>query len=216
MHLLFDLDGTLTDSKPGICRSIEYALTRLGLPVPVDDEMTRLVGPPLQDTFSKLLPDPSEYNISQAIALYRERFADKGIFENSVYPGIKESLEEFNQMGVALYVATSKPRIFANRILEHFELAHLFRNVYGSEMDGTRQDKTELIRYLLETENIRSRYTTMIGDRSHDIKGGLANHLQTVGALWGYGSREELILAGADLLVDKPEDIGWLFEFYEG
>jgi len=216
MNLLLDLDGTLTDSRPGISRSIEYALVKLGLPVPGEEEMTNLLGPPLQETFGKLIPNSTEADVNQAITLYRERFTDEGIYENSLYPGIKQSLEDFNEWGVGLYVATSKPKVFAVRILEHFKLDHLFKGVYGSELDGTRGDKAELIKYLLESEKIRTRYATMVGDRSHDIKGGLANEIQTVGVLWGYGTKDELISAGADVVIEKPEDLGWIFEFYEG
>ena len=192
MNLLFDLDGTLTDSRPGITASIEYALVKLGLPVPAEDELTALVGPPLHVTFSKLLPDPNKKNVAEAIGLYRERFADEGIFENSVYPGIVDILKEFSGMGAGLYVATSKPHVFADRIVEHFEIAQYFRGVFGSELDGTHTDKTELIAHLMETEKLRDRFTTMVGDRSHDIKGGQDNNLQTVGVAWGYGTKKEL------------------------
>jgi phosphoglycolate phosphatase len=188
----------------------------LQLPVPNENELVGLIGPPLTETFGELLPDPTEKDIDQAIFLYRERFADVGIFENSVYPGIQKALEKFSQMGVSLYLATSKPHIFARRILEHFDLAHLFKAVYGSEFDGTRQDKTELIGHLLETQKLFRQHTTMIGDRSHDITGGKANGLQTVGVLWGYGNQEELIKAGADLIIEEPDDLNWLMEFYSG
>jgi phosphoglycolate phosphatase len=216
MNLLFDLDGTLTDSRTGINKSIQYAMEKLQLSVPSENDLVGLIGPPLVETFGKLLPDPTTKNIEQAIVLYRERFADVGIFENSVYPGIQKALENFREMGVSLYLATSKPQIFAQRILAHFELDHLFKGIYGSEFDGTRQDKTELIRYLLETEEILRQHTTMIGDRYHDIKGGKANNLQTVGVLWGYGNSDELIDAGADLVIDEPDDLNWLMEFYSG
>ncbi|MBP19946.1 MAG: HAD family hydrolase [Gammaproteobacteria bacterium] len=216
MKLLLDLDGTLTDLKPGISRSIEYALVKLGLPVPSEEEFVNLIGQPMKKIFSELLPDPTDDDINNATALYSERFADEGIYENSVYPGIKESLENFHEMGVGLYLATSKPHTYAARILEHFKMDHLFRGVHGSEMDGTRQDKTELISYVLETEGITPRHATMVGDRAHDIKAGLANNIQTVGVLWGYGTKDELISAGADLVVDRPADLDWLLEYYEG
>ncbi len=191
-------------------------MQKLQLPVPTEKELVGLIGPPLVETFGKLLPDPTKKNIERAIVLYRERFTDVGIFENSVYPGIQKALESFRHMGVSLYLATSKPHVFANRILQHFELDHLFKGIYGSELDGTRQDKTGLIQHLLATEGIFRQHTTMIGDRSHDITGGKANNLQTVGVLWGYGNQDELIEAGADMIIEEPDDLNWLFEFYSG
>ena len=206
-NLLLDLDGTLTDSRPGITRSIEHALTRLGLPVPAEAEMVQLIGPPLKQTFEQLLPDPTEVNVDEAIRLFRERFTDIGIFENSVYSGIPESLEKLLSDGCHLFLATSKPQIFARRILKHFNLDHFFEGIYGSEMDGTRQDKTGLIEYLLETENLKNKEAVMIGDRSHDILGGIANNLQTIGVLWGYGSKLELESAGVHSLAAHPDDL---------
>jgi phosphoglycolate phosphatase len=206
-NLLLDLDGTLTDSRPGITRSIDHALTSLGLPVPAEAEMVGLIGPPLNQTFEKLLPDPTRVNVDEAIRLYRERFTDIGIFENSVYSGIPESLEKLLSHGYHLFLATSKPQIFARRILKHFNLDHLFQGIYGSEMDGTRQDKTTLIGYLLETENLNSNEAVMVGDRSHDILGGIANNLQTIGVLWGYGSKLELESAGVHSLAAQPHDL---------
>ena len=216
MKLIFDLDGTITDSKPGITKCIEHALQKLNLPLPPEDDLVALIGPPLKETFGQLLPNPTQQNINEAISLYRERFADVGIFENSVYPGIHEALESFKEMGVSIYLATSKPQVFAKRILQHFELDQLFSGVYGSELDGTRQDKTELLQYLLASEKIPLRHAAMIGDRSHDIKGGKANNIQTVGVLWGYGTQDELVTAGADLIAEEPEDLNWLFEYYTG
>ena len=206
-NLLLDLDGTLTDSRPGITRSIDHALTRLGLPVPSEAELVQLIGPPLKQTFARLLPDPTEVNVDEAVTLFRERFADIGIFENSVYSGIPESLEKLLSDGYHLFLATSKPQIFARRILKHFNLDHLFQGVYGSEMDGTRQDKANLIEHLLETEKINCKEAVMIGDRSHDIIGGIANNLHTIGVLWGYGSKLELESAGVHHLVAQPGDL---------
>jgi phosphoglycolate phosphatase len=216
MKFLLDLDGTLTDSRPGIIKCIQHALTALDVPTPSDAELTMLIGPPLQDTFSKLLPAPTAANVDRAVALYRQRFETDGMFENSVYPGIQKSLAGFHKSGVGLYLATSKPQVFAEKILEHFDLAQYFRGIYGSELDGSRGDKAELIRYILAREQINPKHATMIGDRAHDIAGGKANQLQTVGVLWGYGSRDELLAAGADMLIDRPDDFGWMFEFYAG
>ena len=206
-NLLLDLDGTLTDSRPGITRSIDHALTRLGLAIPSEVELVQLIGPPLKQTFASLLPDPTGVNVDEAIRLFRERFADIGIFENSVYSGIPESLEKMLSDGFHLFLATSKLQIFARRILKHFNLDHFFHGVYGSEMDGTRQDKADLIEHLLETENINCQEAVMIGDRSHDIIGGIANNLPTIGVLWGYGSKLELESAGVHILAAQPADL---------
>ncbi len=209
--LLLDLDGTLTDSKPGITRSIVHALSKMGLPAPPDTELVKLIGPPLKHIFATLMPDPTDADVDEAITLYRERFADVGLFENSVYHGIPESLEKLIADGYHLFLATSKPRIFARRILEHFKLDHLFNAIHGSEMDGTRQDKSELIDHVLRSENIKKDEAAMIGDRSHDIVGGLANNLHTIGVLWGYGTKLELETAGVHDIATIPGDLNEIY-----
>ncbi|MCB0713280.1 MAG: HAD hydrolase-like protein [Ignavibacteriae bacterium] len=207
MTVLFDLDGTLTDSKAGILASINHALFRLGkreLPV---EELTAYLGPPLQHTFGDLLDTDDDEVIAAAVAAYRERFAVKGLFENEVYPGIPDLLQELCTVGTDLYVATSKPVIYARQIIEHFNLEKFFRGIYGSEMDGRRSDKEELIAHVIEQENLSAEETWMIGDRRHDVIGGRANDLRTVGVLWGYGSREELVTAGVSHICEEPRGL---------
>lgn len=202
--MLFDLDGTLTDPKVGILNCIKYALTRLDVPAPADIILESYIGPPLQHSFAAMLgPDRVEL-VEQAVAFYRERYTTEGLFENEVYPGIVDLLQHMRQRAGALYVATSKPTLYARRIIDHFGLARFFDDVYGSELDGMRSNKTDLIAYILTQETIAADAAVMIGDRSHDIVGARGNGVRALGVLWGYGSREELMRAGADRIFDTP------------
>lgn len=207
MVVFFDLDGTLTDPKIGIIRCIQYALYELGRNIPDETSLIRYIGPPLFGTFQTLLATADEHIVATAVAKYRERFSTVGMFENQVYPGIPAMLAALHAEGISLYIATSKPTIYAARILDHFDLASVFRRVYGSEMDGTRATKPELIRYLLHEEQIDPRDAIMVGDREHDIIGAKSNGVRSIGVLWGYGSRTELQHAGADMLCDQPHEL---------
>jgi phosphoglycolate phosphatase len=202
--LLFDLDGTICDPREGIVRCLKYALTRLEHAIPPEAELVRYIGPPLYESFAALLNSNDTELIKRAVELYRERFATTGMFENSVYPGIADLLAGLCAERYRLYVVTSKPTIFAEKILHHFDLAAHFLNVHGSEFDGTRADKNNLIAYVLEREQLIPTDTVMIGDREHDILGALANGVRPIGVLWGYGSPEELTKAGALALCDTP------------
>ena len=146
--IFFDLDGTLTDPKPGITRSIQYALQKLDRPVPSQDELTWCIGPPLRASFVTMLG--GEERADLAVSLYRERFGDIGLFENSLYPDIADTLAALKQSHYRLFVATSKPHVFADRIIDHFGLRHYFEHVFGAELDGTRADKSDLLAYALE------------------------------------------------------------------
>ncbi len=204
MHLLFDLDGTLTDPKIGIVTCIKYALARLSAPVPADAALASYIGPPLRQSFAQLLgPDGAE-QVEEAVSLYRERFATTGLFENHVYPGIPDTLRYLRGRAASMHVATSKPTVYAQRIIEHFGLAEFFDGVYGSELDGARADKSELLAYVLAREKLAAGAVMMIGDRSHDVIGALRNGIRPVGVLWGYGAHEELSAAGAHILCDTP------------
>jgi phosphoglycolate phosphatase len=203
--IFFDLDGTLTDPKIGITRSIQYALEKLGREVPHQDELTWCIGPPLHASFVKLL---GEIDLaSRALLLYRERFADIGMFENAVYAGIEATLASLADGSRRLFVATSKPHVYAKRIIEHFKLDTYFEHVFGSELDGTRVDKTELLKYALQMTSIDPAEALMIGDRSHDIVGARNNGLRALGVLYGFGSRDELLQAGAHGLCAAPDEI---------
>lgn len=207
MNVLFDLDGTLTDPREGFVASLQHALLTLGCPLPSDNEISRYIGPPLEETLASLLEDDPD-RVSAAVALYRKRYGAKGFLENSVYPGIESVLSNVQSSGIALFVATSKPHVFADRILHHFNLKRFFRGIYGSEFDGSRANKAQLIAHLLKTESLSSEGTFMVGDRSHDVLGALANGVTPIGVLWGYGSRAELTAAGAAILCESPSLLG--------
>lgn len=191
----FDLDGTLTDPKPGITRSIQYALERLGFPAPSEDELVWCIGPPLHGSLKKYVgTDELAY---RALELYRERFRDIGLYENETYAGIEETLSKVAASGRRLFVATSKPKVYADRIVEHFGLRRHFEHVFGSELDGTRTDKADLLAYALAELKIDPARTIMVGDRSHDVVGARKNGMTAIGVLYGYGSLTELTDAGA-------------------
>lgn len=202
--ILLDLDGTLTDPREGIVGCIKYALKSVGVNIPVDEELASFIGPPLHESLTQLLGSESDAHLRDAITFYRERFTTRGMFENRVYPGISETLNKLRESGAFLYVATSKPQPFAERILEYFDLRRFFHGVYGSDLDGTRSNKADLIAFILEREGLSAPETAMIGDRAQDITGATANGIFAIGALWGYGSREELMSAGAAALCDEP------------
>jgi phosphoglycolate phosphatase len=204
MNLLFDLDGTLTDPGLGIARCLQHALSALGRPVPLVPELGWCVGPPLRGTLAKLLGTSEPEMLDRATSLYRERFVSVGMFENSVYPGVIAGLGHLKAVGHQLWVVTSKPHVYARKILDHFSLADAFVSVYGSEFSGQNANKADLIRCVLSTERFNEQ-PRMVGDRRHDIEAAHANGLVGVGVLWGYGSKAELEAAGADALVDSME-----------
>jgi len=204
--IFFDLDGTLTDPKPGITRSIQYALQKLDHPtIPTEDELTWCIGPPLRASFARILG--GEDFADRAVALYRERFSDIGLYENGVYDGVSEVLTTLSQSGQRLFVATSKPHVFAERIIAHFGLRPHFEDVFGSELDGRRVDKSDLLQYALKQAAVDPAKTLMIGDRSHDMVGAGNNGMTGIGVLYGYGGRQELIGAGALHLCATPQAI---------
>ena len=206
--IYFDLDGTLTDPKPGITRSIRYALEKLDRhPVPSEDDLTWCIGPPLRASFVKLLG--AEDSADRAVSLYRERFADLGLYENSLYAGITDVLTALGTSGRRLFVATSKPAVYAERIVDHFGLRPHFERVFGSELDGTRVDKRDLLRYALDEARVNPANAIMIGDRSHDVVGARTNGMTAIGVLYGYGSESELRDAGAHhICAAHPELLG--------
>jgi phosphoglycolate phosphatase len=204
--IYFDLDGTLTDPKLGITRSIRYALQKLDHhTVPSEDDLTWCIGPPLRASFVKLLG--AEDSADRAVSLYRERFADVGLYENSLYPEITDVLTALGTSGRRLFVATSKPAVYAERIIDHFGLRPHFERVFGSELDGTRVEKSDLLEYALKTAAVDPSRSLMIGDRSHDMIGAKHNGMAALGVLYGYGNRDELIEAGALHLCAAPGDI---------
>jgi phosphoglycolate phosphatase len=205
--LLFDLDGTLTDPKPGITGCIRFALDQLGVSCPDDDALVTFIGPPLRDTFATLLETLETARIEEAMGLYRQRFAATGLYENQVYVGVPAMLEHCQQTATAMYVATSKPAVFAERIVQHFGLDHHFRQVYGAELDGRRENKADLLAYLLASEGVSPQAAVMIGDRAADVRAARANGVRSIGVLWGYGSEHELLDAGVETLCQTPSEL---------
>lgn len=202
-HLYFDLDGTLTDPYEGITRCILYALEELGFPRPSDDYLYGCIGPPLYDTFPEMVgPDLT----LKAIDLYRERFVEVGWQENVPYDGILDALDTLAAEGHRLFVATSKPHVHATKIVEHFGMGEFIETVYGCELDGTRANKVELLEYAIG-KNPGDAHRSMIGDRKHDLIGAIANDMRPVGVAYGYGSVEELTLAGATAIAATPSDL---------
>jgi phosphoglycolate phosphatase len=199
----FDLDGTLTDPKEGITKCIQYALEKMDVDVPANDELTWCIGPPLLHSFELLLGKDRAWS---AVNLYRERFSDIGWQENLLYPGVRKTLEQLSRAGWRLFVATSKPHIYARKIIRHFQLSSYFETVYGAELDGTRSDKSELLQYAISDSQAKG-ILTMIGDRKHDIIGGLANQMTVIGVTYGYGSLQELHQAGATRIVNYPTEL---------
>ncbi len=204
MHLLIDLDGTLTDSRPGIIASIQHALAESGLTVPPAEDLTWCIGPPILETFKKLVgPDHPELFDSTVIK-YRQRYGETGMFENSVYPDIENALIQLRELGHTLHVATSKATFYAKPIVGHFGLDKYFASINGSELDGTLANKAELIAHLLKRENISTGEVAMIGDREHDMIGAAKNGIPAIGVLWGYGTGKELMASGACACVRTP------------
>lgn len=218
--ILFDLDGTLTDPMEGITRSVQYALRRYGIEEEDLEKLIPFIGPPLRESFMRYYGF-SEEQAGEAVWVYREYFAKKGIFENRELPGIREMLAALKAEGKKLYVATSKPELYARQILKHFNLDSYFCFIGGADMEETRVKKGDVIRYVLEHAGIGGREETegnpeeaflreqavMAGDREHDILGAAENGISSIGVLMGYGSREELLSAGAVRIAENVEDL---------
>jgi phosphoglycolate phosphatase len=202
--VLFDLDGTLTDPREGITRCIAHALERLGIEPPPLDDLTFAIGPPLRASFARLLATDRRETIELAVSHYRERFADVGLFENALYDGIVETLATLADRGTTLLVATSKPVMYARRIVDHFELGRHFVEVHGCELDGTREDKRELIAHIIPHHGLDAARAVMVGDRGADMRAARHHGLAALGALWGYGTRDELLEHGAQRLCEAP------------
>lgn len=196
--LLFDLDGTITASMPGIANSICYALRSFGIQVPDREKLRPFLGPPLAASFMKYYGF-NESQAQKAVDKYREYFSDKGIFENSVYPGMAELLADCREAGFRVVLATAKPEVYARRILEHYHLTSCFDAIFGATLDGAVTTKAEVIALALRPPAGKS---IMIGDRSDDILGAKAHSIASIGVLYGYGARHELEDAGADYIVD--------------
>ena len=203
--LLIDLDGTLIDPKVGITESFRFALGELGIDPPTPDDLEWCIGPPLPESFRILLG--SDDDVERAVSLYRERFSRAGMYEAQPYAGAHDMLADLKSAGVRCFLATSKLQVFAERIVEHFEFDVPIDRIFGSEPCGRRGDKTELIRFVLERTDAASNETWMLGDRRHDVVGARNNGVGSIGALWGFGTQEELSSAGAHVLVRRPDEV---------
>jgi len=208
--LLFDLDGTLTDSREAITHSIQYALEQVGVTGVAAEDLSWCVGPPLVDSLDKLLGPGRRHRARQALEHYQRRYQEVGIFENRPYDGIQESILELEK-SADLYVATSNLTRFSEQILAHFSLAGHFRRIHGCK-DWSGAEKSRIIADLMRLENLQPDTTIMIGDRHHDIWAAQENHLSSVGVLWGYGGRIELTLAGADFVLTHPRELTECFK----
>ncbi|OTG78968.1 hydrolase [Acinetobacter sp. ANC 5054] len=192
-NILIDLDGTLTDPKVGITTSARYGLEKIGHPISEDTNIDWIIGPPLKASLAKILNvDVHDVLAEKALMGYRERFAVTGLFENKVYAGVAETLAQLQKMGFKLFVATAKPTVYARQILDHFDLAQYFTVIYGSELNGERTNKGDLIEYILQQEQLIAAECIMVGDREYDILGARRNGIQGIGVSYGYGSPEEL------------------------
>jgi phosphoglycolate phosphatase len=201
-YILFDLDGTLTDPAAGITNSVEYALSGFGIAVKNKNELNKFIGPPLKASFEKYYGFTEEQSVT-AVEYYREYYKDKGIFENYVYKGLELLLKQLKENGKVLIVATSKPTVFAKQILDHFDLSKYFSFIAGSELDGTRVKKDEVIAFALSECGITDlSQAVMVGDREYDILGAKHAGIRSVGVLYGYGDLTELQTAGADYIAD--------------
>ena len=207
LTLFFDLDGTLSDPSEGITRSVQHALQCLGRPYPGKSELQHYIGPPLRWTFPRLLGTDDNDLVETAIGYYRERYETIGLFENEVYPGVPELLQQLHDDGYPLYVVTSKPTVYADRIIERFGLDRFFIDIYGPELDGRFDEKRELVEFILQERSLDPRRTIMIGDRARDVESGRANGTRTIGVTYGFGSVEEITAAIPDAICHSPGEI---------
>lgn len=206
-YVLFDLDGTITDPEEGITKSVQYALQHFSIEVQERRELYKFIGPPLKDSFMEFYGF-TEQQAGEALLKYRERFEVTGWRENVVYDGMEKLLRHLRRRGKRIMLATSKPEVFAEQILVYFGLRDYFDFVGGASLDGRRNYKADVIRYVLDANGISSREkVVMVGDRKFDILGAKEFGLETVGVLYGYGDREELTTAGADHLVGSVAEL---------
>jgi phosphoglycolate phosphatase len=206
-YVLFDLDGTLTDPKLGITQCVQYALKKFEINVTNLDDLECFIGPPLDESFREYY-GLNEAESIQAVEFYRERFRSVGMYENEVIEGIRDMLQSLTQDGVELHVATSKPTVFAEKILQHFKLDHFFVSIIGSNLNGTRSKKAEIIQHILDSQpHVEKTSVIMVGDRKHDIIGANLVGIDSVGVTFGYGSEEELLAANPTYISNNATNL---------
>lgn len=209
-YVLLDLDGTITNPKEGITKSVQYALKHMGIEVEDLDSLCKYIGPPLRESFMEYWGFDQE-QAEQAIKYYREYFSKTGILQNEVYPGMEKMLHNLVKAEKQLIVATSKPEIYARQIVDYFGLTKYFKDICGSLLDGTRDKKGEVIQYALENNNIRNlEEAIMVGDRLHDVRGAKENGIASLGVLYGFGCRDELQGEGATYIAQTVEELSEL------
>ncbi len=209
-YVFFDLDGTISDSAPGIINAVTYALDEMGIKYGNSDELKQFVGPPLVESFTSYCGFDKK-QADKAIELFRVYYSDRGIMENSMYPGIRELLEALRAGGRHIVLATSKPETFAREIIARYGIGDCFEYIAGSTMDETRVKKHQVIAYAMETLGLNDpSKIVMVGDRRHDAEGARVYGMDCIGVLYGYGSRDELLSAGVKYLVDTPAGIARL------
>lgn len=201
--ILFDLDGTLTDPQEGICKSINHALSYFGMEKPLN-ELTQFIGPPLLKSFAGLV---GEENAADAVKYYRERFSTVGLYENQIYPNVKETLAVLKEKGYILCTASSKPQIYVEKILQHFDIAQYFTVIGGATLDGKIGEKEQVIEMVLDAVNAEKASTVMVGDTRFDLIGAEIMELDAVGVTYGFGSKEELAQYKHIALIDDITEI---------
>jgi phosphoglycolate phosphatase len=201
-NIFFDLDGTLTDSKEGIVKCLHYSMNKLGRLLPDTFEVNDFIGPSLRVTFKKLLGSDDEVLIEKAVAIYQERFSTVGLFENKVYPGIPALLSSLHKKSFKMYVVTSKAKIYADRIIEHFHLSPFLSDIYGSELGGRFDNKANLVEFILSNRMMSAEETI-----KEDIIAGKINRIRTIGVTYGYGSQQEITDAAPDYICGSPSEI---------
>ena len=199
--ILFDLDGTITDPKIGITKSFQYALQHFGIQVDNLDALEPVIGPPLKKSFSEFYHLPEE-QIESAIEKYRERFSTVGLYENEIYDGMENLLKELSEAGYTLEIASSKPTVFVEKICEHFKIKQNFTHIVGSFLDGRRGEKEEVVEEAIRLSKATPDHIIMVGDRIYDVIGAHKKGIAVIGVSYGYGGRQELEEAGADVIVD--------------
>jgi phosphoglycolate phosphatase len=205
--VLLDLDGTLIDTYPGILASCHAALRALGHKPDESFDIRRIIGPPLEEIMQILLRSYGDDRVGEGVAIYRKHYGESGFLGSVPYPGIGKSLEGMKQAGLLIYLATSKRQIFANRILDHLKFSVHFDGIYGSGPDGELDHKPEMLSHILSKHGLSPSHGVMVGDRRYDISGAHSVGMRGLGVLWGYGTQDELVTAGADHLVDSPADL---------
>ncbi len=204
--VMFDLDGTILASKEGIFRSAAYALSKLGLPMPLEEDMMAFLGPPLSQGFATVCHVPAE-RVEDAVKWYREYYNGGGKFEAYIFEGMRECLQTLRGAGIRTYITTSKPHVFAKEIMAHFDMTSLFDGIYGSEFDGTRGRKSEVVEYCMMQNGLTKDDTVLVGDRHFDVDGARKCSVDCIGVAFGYGGKSELVNAGARYVVESASEL---------